>query len=118
MNKLYKILPIVLLAGCSSVQTKQSTNRTILDTPVRTHLPNDIKTNHDAVSYYLEGTGYTLTTSNSAPIESNKILKQKAIYRGSDQVMKLDKAILRIFKKKVNLIIDHENKLVSVGYAK
>jgi hypothetical protein len=115
-TKLIFILSIVILTGCGANKVPLASSRSILDTPIRTKLPQSVVTNSDAVEYYLKGTGYKLTTANPAPKESSKLLKQKAIYRGSSFVTSRDKAILRMFNYEVDLIIDKPNKLISFGF--
>lgn len=112
-------MSLALVSGCASVTVSDRRNDDDpLTTIVRTHLPGEIVTTGDAINYYLEGTGYKLTTEPPAPKESTELVKQKAIYKGSDGVMMINEAITRMFDHEIALIVDHENKLVSVGHVK
>ncbi len=111
------LISSILLNGCSTISIKApSTTSQRLNTPVRTRLPVNIKTTGDAIKYYLNGTGYKVTTYSSAPRESSELLKRKIIYRGNESIMPITAAITRMFDYKIKLYLDHQHKLVSVGY--
>ena len=90
-----------------------------LNFSVRSYLSEEIVDCKQAVEYYLEPSGYALTTEPPAPSEASNILNGKVIdYGKSGDIMTVQDALLRLFDYDIALYVDHENKLVSFGYIK
>lgn len=87
-----------------------------LKTMIRTVYPERlIKSSvDDLIRYILVGTDYALYDGVNAPSDARKILSQRPGYQRKRVLMTRIDAILMAIGEGNSLIVDHENKLISV----
>lgn len=91
-------------------------NEAALKTMVRTTYPSGIaaSTKGHLLAYILEGTGYKVYLGRNAPPDARSITSQTLSYQRSGMLMTRVDAMLMAIGEQNSLVIDHDNKLISV----
>lgn len=81
---------------------------------IRTVYPEELRTVSDLVQFILEGTEYKLYRGLNAPHDARAILRQKIPYQRKQVLMTRANALLMAVGEKNSIVVDHDNKLISV----
>lgn len=89
---------------------------TELKTMVRTVYPQNVSKSsiHRLIEYIIEGTDYRVYAGKNSPDDARRILSDKPGYQRQNVLMSRIDAILMAIGEKHSVIIDDENKLISV----
>jgi len=87
-----------------------------LKTMVRTTYPADIANSSKAqlLDYILEGTGYKVYLGKNAPPDARLIAAQNVNYQRPGMLMSRVDAMLMAIGEQNSLVVDHDNKLISI----
>lgn len=112
MNSLAKkMLLVIVLLGSSSGAFAKSNDLKVM---VRTIYPQHLSTVNDLMQFILEGTGYRVYVGKNAPEDARDILRQKIPYQRKGVLMSRANALLMAIGDENSIVVDYDNKLVSV----
>ncbi len=103
------LLPLCLHTGALSASEYE------LDTLVRTNYPATVMDKKISLfKYILEGTSYTIYVGPHAPEDAKHILSKRPPKQHSGRLTSRYDALLLAVGRGNSLVVDHENKLISV----
>tara|TARA_R110001592_G_scaffold182549_1_gene425855 strand:+ start:12493 stop:12870 length:378 start_codon:yes stop_codon:yes gene_type:complete len=85
-----------------------------LNAYVRTNYPANIRTVGQLAEYIIDGTGYKIYNGKNAPDDASSILHNTLPHQPSGLVLSRKDALLIAIGQKNSLVVDYENKLVSM----
>ena len=105
-----------LICFCFVLPFSAQAKEVQLKTMVRTTYPQNILASSvdELVRYILEGTEYRLYAGKNSPNDAKRILVKKSEYQKPGILMSRLDALLMAVGEQNSIIIDHDNKLISV----
>lgn len=106
-----KMLLAILLLGFSSSVFASSKDLKVM---IRTVYPEHLSTVNELMQFILEGTGYRIYAGKNAPSDARDILRQKISFQKKGFLMTRTNALLMAIGEKNSIVVDYDNKLISV----